>query len=1826
MRSLSVLPRIIALLFTLQITAAFAEQVVVSEIMYHPLPGKPEYIELWNITATPLDTALWKFSDGIDFAFPNFNPSAPSAHILLPFERIIISSATSATTRTAYPGIPAGVRIFGPWSAGTLDNSGERITVKDKNGVIVCSIEYNDQGKWPVAPDGTGHSLVLTDENRAIDDWRLWRSSRNRNGSPGVPDPALPAPGLALNEVHFSNLNGHVDWIELRNNSSTATQSASSLFLASTVDFSDKIALSGSVTANSVTSFNVDFTPDNGGEIRLYLIDTSNNVLDAVRLVRVPGRDSHQVFPPASRVWYHAVADTRNLPNNPARNTDIVIHEIMADPPSNQRDGEFVELYNKGAVPVDLSGWRLDDDVEFTFPTGTTIPANGYLVVGANAAWLNAHYAGLSALGNFNGSLSNNGDRVQLKDAFGNLADEVDFRFGGEWPPLAAGEGSSLELAHPEADNSIGSAWRDSDESAKSTFTPFSIPGGTYRRLSHGGVTDDEILLWLVGDGHVIFRNASLQPSAGGANLFVNAGVTTLGFNNIAGWMARGNHWASFHDAEGVHLLSDGGGDNKVNHAEKDATGMVANTAYTLNFEARWIYGKPRIVAQSWDLSWGGTAQVPIPANLGTPGAPNSRFTALAPPEVSGLRHSPATPPTNSTVTVTAKVSSSSPLTSVQLFHRLDNTSYNGTWNTTPMADGGTGGDTLANDGTFTAQVPLSSFGYNSVGSIVEFYVRATASNGQTADLPRGSTTGDPYPAAQLKTGLWVVDNQAQPADLRRLRIVISNYHLAALNTPDVGAPGNVAPSAGGGSADFNYKFPKHNSHFFPCTIIHNDSDVVYGAGVHKSGSPFTRDQSNSLTRGRIQLPGDRTHRGHRNIYWDNDGAGGSMLHNRVHRYLLYLCGVPGNENEVLRVTRNRDTYAVRETNEVFDKDMLNRIWPNGNAGYFFENDDAHAIGDDGNHRLNSIETAWDYNINNRPGPDNPVSYHNNFVPGSRESEYDFSTVIEWCRQIEANSINIEQLDRMADIRAMAAYAAVRGYSADWDSITLSRAKNGYFYNRPDDHRWLLIHWDSDNAFQPGRINEPFIGSETNVLNFYGRGLVRRHTHYYMSRLMNEWALNGPRLTAWLAAEEAASGSYTVPSTYHGWPNAIASTTPNQTRVQVMQAFMGPNSLNATFSLTNPPVSTASTLLNINGKAPPGVFNVVCLGHPEATLHWMGGVTDTSPWSLLNLRLANGPNTLTFRAFDEEGLQVGADLVHNISKTNNSPPAMFATVNPSSQNIALGEPLVIDAASSFDPEGGPLTFNFAVSPAIGFSMTSPTSTSRALTFNTPGAYVVTITGTDNQSTAANLTVPVTAFSSSDFNSFGDDILDPVFTAERVALRDNSSSGNWYSLNETSGSLVLNVTDTVMRPLTNSAPQFPLITRPLPPTGDWTLQTEVTMETRQFGAFLTGLFLETTENGILTRYTFGFEGGTNWKVYKANGPAGSFQQVAIATYVPPSRAMRIRRSGATLAFEVRGTPFLWTSVFTVGVAANNPVNRGGIFTTTGPVGFAPTQPGVGVRTAFDYLLLSNPANVADLVNSIRITEIMYHPADTGPEFVELRNIGASPVNLNGAYFADGDPFSAQFTFGNTSLQPGQFCVVTSNSAAFIAKYGNSILIAGEFQGSLNNDGENIVLNDPTGNPIHDFDYSNLAPWPLAADGFGPSMEPISTAPNLYGNGTNWRASQEIGGSPGYLGFGIDSDSDGSPDSVETAFGSDPHSGASTPAPPAATRDEISGGITITWNSIAGRSYTIEYRNSILSSDAWAPLHTLTATGATTSHTDTSALGIPIRFYRIKTLFP
>jgi len=156
-------------------------------------------------------------------------------------------------------------------------------------------------------------------------------------------------------------------------------------------------------------------------------------------------------------------------------------------------------------------------------------------------------------------------------------------------------------------------------------------------------------------------------------------------------------------------------------------------------------------------------------------------------------------------------------------------------------------------------------------------------------------------------------------------------------------------------------------------------------------------------------------------------------------------------------------------------------------------------------------------------------------------------------------------------------------------------------------------------------------------------------------------------------------------------------------------------------------------------------------------------------------------------------------------------------------------------------------------------------------------------------------------------------------------------------------------------------------------------------------------------------------------------------------------------------------------------------------------------------------------VGDAVNNLRITEVMYHPADANTEYVELKNIGATAINLNLVKFAKG----IDFTFGPNTLAAGQSILVVENRTAFEAKYDAGRYIAGEYSGSLENAGERIRLEDALGGTILDFDYKDG--WRPITDGDGYSLTTINPAnpdPNSWSKKDSWRASAYINGSPGW----------------------------------------------------------------------------------------------------------
>jgi hypothetical protein len=164
-------------------------------------------------------------------------------------------------------------------------------------------------------------------------------------------------------------------------------------------------------------------------------------------------------------------------------------------------------------------------------------------------------------------------------------------------------------------------------------------------------------------------------------------------------------------------------------------------------------------------------------------------------------------------------------------------------------------------------------------------------------------------------------------------------------------------------------------------------------------------------------------------------------------------------------------------------------------------------------------------------------------------------------------------------------------------------------------------------------------------------------------------------------------------------------------------------------------------------------------------------------------------------------------------------------------------------------------------------------------------------------------------------------------------------------------------------------------------------------------------------------------------------------------------------------------------------------------------------------------------VGPVAESLRITEIMYHPADTGSpddpntEYVELTNVGVETINLNLVRFTNG----IDFTFPSFELAPGDYCLVVRDTAAFEAKYGTDLNVIGQYTGSLNNGGERIELQDAAGQVIHDFSYED--DWFDITDGLGFSLTVRDPLGDDLDSKSAWRPSAEIDGSPGYDDTGL-----------------------------------------------------------------------------------------------------
>ena len=122
---------------------------------------------------------------------------------------------------------------------------------------------------------------------------------------------------------------------------------------------------------------------------------------------------------------------------------DVVISEIFYNPNGQAEGHEFLELHNTTAADINVSGWKFLTGIDFTFPAGSSIAANSYVVIAQDSADFQAVF-GFIPTGEFGGELANGGENLTLVTPLNAVIDQVIYDDVAPWPLTPDGSDDSL--------------------------------------------------------------------------------------------------------------------------------------------------------------------------------------------------------------------------------------------------------------------------------------------------------------------------------------------------------------------------------------------------------------------------------------------------------------------------------------------------------------------------------------------------------------------------------------------------------------------------------------------------------------------------------------------------------------------------------------------------------------------------------------------------------------------------------------------------------------------------------------------------------------------------------------------------------------------------------------------------------------------------------------------------------------------------------------------------------------------------------------------------------------------------------------------------------------------------------------------------------------------------------------------------------------------------------------------------------------------------------------------------------------------------------------
>jgi len=1257
-----------ALLASAMISRAAPDSVVtINEIFYHPpdpvppvTAAAPEWIELHNQMSIRVDLGGWSLRGGIAYTFPEGTIMEPGAWL----------------TVSALPGSPPG--SLGPFS-GKLDNAGEEIRLHERWGRLMDRVSYGDSGAWPTAPDGTGPSLAKISRDLGSEPASSWTASSQPGGTPGAenfPFPLETAPRLLFGngaswKYEPTGTDPGPDWAQPTGFSDAAWTSAPAPLGTPTPQsppipvsplpgprpayyFRKSFAWSGTMpnprliltgilkgqvecffngvpvaTLSTPATTGITFTPPS-------LLMGAN--LIAIKLTPAPGPPDVVLNLAAALLDGNTAVAPAPLPPLPGT---VVINEIsyharpvFADPAANipyaENPAGWIELHNPGTQPVDLTGWRFSDAIDYAFPAASSIAPGGFLVVSNTQ---------------FTGTLANRGERLRLRDATDTLIDEVSYLDSGRWPEAADGGGSTLELTDPHADRRSPQSWAASDETARSAWQTVTYrANGAEPAGSNNPSLWHEFLLGFLDNGEALIDDVSVieDPDTTRVQVIQNGTFEsdTIGAA-AAKWRLLGTHRLSRvmanPDGPGkvLRLIATAAAEHTYNTASTTLTGNRAidpAKTYEISFRAKWLSGSPQLNSRLYLNRASRTTILSQPSLSGTPGLPNSRRTTNAGPSCDGLRHSPLIPAAGQPVRVSLSVSDPDGIGAVTLFYSVNQ----GTWQNTPMGQYGSG--------IFFGVLPGQSTGVQ-----VQFYVQATDQAGASSFFPAGG----PNSRAICKVG----DGGTSTQTVRnKMRLLMNANDANTLHDPIHSVS--------------NFRWP--------CTVIYNDRDVWYDAQVRLRSAPFGRQGNRAGWN--IQFGPEHPFRGiQTSVVVDGafnmprgDGTGwlenslGPSVNEMLYQAIANRAGqIPATYDDVIYFQTPRAAEGNRRAQlkmTRFNPAYLEEAFDHGADGTLYKQELIYYPNSttDGNPESlkNPYNSVFDTEIRNFGS--GKEGWRWNYLLQTNPSRDDFSRLQALGAAFDAPAGNLyAATSSVMDMDNWMRVFALTSLTGLADTYNNGLAHNIELYVRPSDQKVLLFPWDQDHTFYYA-TNSSLFGAGSHrlaaIINLpQNRRLLAGHLQHLCQTAFTSAFLDP-------VINHLSSTTVADKTTYA--PNLRTWVAARRTYVLAQLTAQFPATPFAVSTAGGADFSTTQPAATLTGTGWINVHRILVSrnGSPAtaAPLTWLNGTT----WQLI-LPVTTGANAFTLTAIDPGGTPTGSDT---LTITN-----LGATEPAAASNLAISE-------------------------------------------------------------------------------------------------------------------------------------------------------------------------------------------------------------------------------------------------------------------------------------------------------------------------------------------------------------------------------------------------------------------------------------------------------------------------------------------------------------------------------------------------------------------------